>query len=76
MKMDDEHEPTYFFDPKDGDYRYPLRGGWWRYLTVEEINESIDEAVARLNGKEPLSRELGMELYDVVAVKLKDRNSI
>jgi hypothetical protein len=55
---------------------HALRVGWWRYLTIEEINESVAEAIARLGNKETISKELAIELYDVVAVKLKDRNCV
>jgi len=72
--MDEEHEPTFVVDPYPSDHA--LRVGWWRFLTIEEINESIEEAMARLDNKETISKELGLELYDVVAIKLKDRNCV
>ena len=72
--MDEDHEPTFVVEPPPSNYA--RRVGWWRYLNIEEINESIAEAIARLNNKETISKELGLELYDVVAVKLKDRNCV
>ena len=67
-------EATFVVDPYPSNHA--LRVGWWRYLNIEEINESIAEAIARLDNKETISKELGLELYDVVAVKLKDRNCV
>jgi hypothetical protein len=72
--MDEEHEPTFVVEPFHSNHA--LRFGWWRFLNIEEINESIAEAIARLDNKETISKELGLELYDVVAVKLKDRNCV
>jgi len=72
--MDEEYEPTFVVDPYPSDHA--LRIGWWRFLNIEEINKSIEEAMARLDNKETISKELGLELYDIVAVKLKDRNCV
>jgi len=73
---DEDHEPTFVVEPDPSNSHFALRIGWWRYLNIEEINESIAEAMARLGNKETISKELGLELYDVVAVKLKDRNCL
>jgi hypothetical protein len=39
-------ESTFVVDPYPSNHA--LRVGWWRYLNIEEINESIAEAIARL----------------------------